>query len=218
MRNLEKQVKISKRIIERLTKYLKCLENFSSEDFISSEEMGMLLGVTAAQIRKDLSNFIPEFDFNIGIRGKGYQVKSLYQAIEKILGVNKKNNIIIVGAGKLGGALLLEGDFIKSGFEIVGVFDIAKNKIGKEYKGLKVRSINELEKLVQTQEVDIAVITECKPIAQDMADMVINAGVRSILNFTPMEIKVPKGIAISHIDLNGKLQELNFWKEKVKSI
>ncbi|MGL4308219.1 redox-sensing transcriptional repressor Rex [Cetobacterium sp. SF1] len=210
--------KVSKKIIERLTKYLKCLENFSLDDYISSEEMGGLLGITAAQIRKDFSNFIPDFQFNFGVRGKGYQVKSLAKALEQILGLHKENNIIIVGAGQLGGAILQEGDFIKNGFNVVGIFDIAKNKIGKEYRGIKVKSIYEIENLVKDIDVDIAVITESKPIAQEMADLIVSSGIKSILNFTPMEIKVPKNIAISHIDLNSKLQELNYWKEKVKNI
>ncbi|MGL6154630.1 MAG: redox-sensing transcriptional repressor Rex [Cetobacterium sp.] len=210
--------KVSKKIIERLTKYLKCLENFSLDDYISSEEMGGLLGITAAQIRKDFSNFIPDFQFNFGVRGKGYQVKSLAKALEQILGLHKENNIIIVGAGQLGGAILQEGDFIKNGFNVVGIFDIAKNKIGKEYRGIKVKSIYEIENLVKNIDVDIAVITESKPIAQEMADLIVSSGIKSILNFTPMEIKVPKNIAISHIDLNSKLQELNYWKEKVKNI
>ncbi|MCJ8342240.1 MAG: redox-sensing transcriptional repressor Rex [Cetobacterium sp.] len=215
---MERNNKISKKIIERLTKYLKCLGNFSPDDYISSEEMGGLLGVTAAQIRKDFSNFIPAFQYNFGIRGKGYHVKSLTEALSQILGLHKENNLIIVGAGNLGGAILQEGGFIKDGFNIVGIFDIAKNKIGKEYRGIKVKSVYEIENLVKDTEVDIAVITECNPIAQEMADLVINSGIKSILNFTPMELKVPKNVAISHIDINSKLQELNYWKEKVKNI
>lgn len=218
MKNLVKNSKVSKKIIERLTKYLRCLQTLSPTDFISSEEMGILLGVTAAQIRKDLSNFIPEFDCNIGIRGKGYQINVLAAALEKILGLHKENNVIIVGAGRLGGAILMDGDFIKNGFNVVGIFDIAKNKIGKEYKGLKVKSINELENLLEKTAVEIAILTECQPIAQDMIEIVVNAGIKSILNFTPTEVRVPKDVTIAHIDLNGKLQELNYWKEQVKTI
>lgn len=218
MKNLVKNSKVSKKIIERLTKYLRCLQTLSPTDFISSEEMGILLGVTAAQIRKDLSNFIPEFDCNIGIRGKGYQINVLAAALERILGLHKENNVIIVGAGRLGGAILMDGDFIKNGFNVVGIFDIAKNKIGKEYKGLKVKSINELENLLEKTAVEIAILTECQPIAQDMIEIVVNAGIKSILNFTPTEVRVPKDVTIAHIDLNGKLQELNYWKEQVKTI
>ncbi|MGL4425637.1 MAG: winged-helix domain-containing protein, partial [Cetobacterium sp.] len=131
MRATEKNDKISKKTIQRLTMYLKCLDNFSPTDYISSEEMGVLLGLTAAQIRKDFSNFIMNIESCIGIRGKGYNVKCLYEMIESILGINKQNNVIIVGAGKLGNAIFLEGDIEKPRFNIVGIFDITKSRIGK---------------------------------------------------------------------------------------
>lgn len=216
MKSLEKKEKISKKTIQRLTVYLKCLEKFAPEDYISSEEMGVLLGVTAAQIRKDFSNFIIDIESCIGIRGKGYNVKCLYEMIENILGINKQNNVIIVGAGKLGNAILLEGDIEKSRFNIVGVFDITKSRIGKEYKGIKISSVSDISKVAMEQKIDIAIITEVKSIAQQVTDVVVQAGVKAILNMTSIEIKVPKGVVIEHIDLNRKLQELNYWKEKVE--
>ncbi|WP_297487693.1 redox-sensing transcriptional repressor Rex [uncultured Cetobacterium sp.] len=216
MKNLEKKDKISKKTIQRLTIYLKCLEKFAPEDYISSEEMGVLLGVTAAQIRKDFSNFIVDIESCIGIRGKGYNVKCLYEMIENILGINKQNNVIIVGAGKLGNAILLEGDIEKSRFNIVGVFDITKSRIGKEYKGIKISSVSDIPKVAMDQKIDIAIITEVKSIAQQVTDIVVQSGIKAILNMTSIEIKVPKGVVIEHVDLNRKLQELNYWKEKVE--
>lgn len=216
MKSLEKREKISKKTIQRLTVYLKCLEKFSPEDYISSEEMGVLLGVTAAQIRKDFSNFIIDIESCIGIRGKGYNVKCLYEMIENILGINKQNNVIIVGAGKLGNAILLEGDIEKARFNIAGVFDITKSRIGKEYKGIKISSVSDISKVAMEQKIDIAIITEVKSIAQQVTDVVVQAGIKAILNMTSIEIKVPKGVVIEHVDLNRKLQELNYWKEKVE--
>lgn len=213
---MAKKEKISKKTIERLTLYLKCLERFSPEDYISSEEMGMLLGITAAKIRKDFSNFIVDIESFIGIRGKGYNVKSLHEMIENVLGINKTNNVIIVGAGKLGNAILLEGGIEKPRFNVIGVFDITKGRIGKEFKGVKISSVSEISKLAQEKKIDLAIITEVKSIAQQITDIVVQSGVKAILNLTTIEIKVPNGVIIEHVDFNRKLQELNYWKEKVE--
>ncbi|MGL4905041.1 MAG: redox-sensing transcriptional repressor Rex [Cetobacterium sp.] len=216
MRATEKNDKISKKTIQRLTMYLKCLDNFSPTDYISSEEMGVLLGLTAAQIRKDFSNFIMNIESCIGIRGKGYNVKCLYEMIESILGINKQNNVIIVGAGKLGNAIFLEGDIEKPRFNIVGIFDITKSRIGKEYKGIKISNVSDIPRIASEQKIDMAIITENKSIAQQVTDIVTQSGIKAILNMTSLEIKVPKDVVIEHIDLNRKLQELNYWKEKVE--
>ncbi|MDX8336247.1 MULTISPECIES: redox-sensing transcriptional repressor Rex [Cetobacterium] len=216
MKTSEKKEKISRKTIQRLTMYLKCLEKFSPDDYISSEEMGVLLGVTAAQIRKDFSSFITNIETCIGIRGKGYNVKCLYEMIENILGINKQNNVIIVGAGKLGNAILLEGDIEKPRFNIVGIFDITKSRIGKEYKGIKISSVSDIPKIASEQRIDMAIITENKSIAQQVTDIVTQSGIKAILNMTSLEIKVPRDVVIEHIDLNRKLQELNYWKEKAE--
>ncbi|MGL6065713.1 MAG: redox-sensing transcriptional repressor Rex [Cetobacterium sp.] len=216
MKTMEKTEKISKKTIQRLTMYLKCLDNFSPSDYISSEEMGVLLGLTAAQIRKDFSNFINNIDSCIGIRGKGYNVKCLYEMIENILGINKQNNVIIVGAGKLGNAIFLEGDIEKPRFNIVGIFDITKSRIGKEYKGIKISNVSDIPRIAAEQKIDMAIITENKSIAQQVTDIVTQSGIKAILNMTSLEIKVPKDVVIEHIDLNRKLQELNYWKKKVE--
>ena len=207
----EKRNGISSRVIERLTKYLRCLENLSPEDYISSEELAAKMGFTAAQIRKDLSNF-GEF----GIRGKGYQIRTLYSDIERILGVHKTNNIIIVGAGRLGGALVSEPEFTKESFNIIGVFDNSDTKIGTEMKGIKVRDIKEIPYFLQSKDrVDVAILTVPKKVAQQMVAILVEAGVKSILNFAPINLAVPDHIAIQNIDLYAKLQELNYWKEQL---
>lgn len=207
--------KISPRVIERLTRYLRCLESMSPDDYISSEEMADKMGLTAAQIRKDLSNFISEFGEGFGVRGKGYQVRILYSGIERILGVHKTNNIIIIGAGRLGSALLSEPEFTKESFNVIGIFDSAEHKVGREMSGLKIRDINELDYFLETKDrVDIAILTVPKSVVQDMADKLTGAGVKSLLNFAPLKIKVPDNVVVSNIDLYAKLQELNYWKEK----
>ena len=207
----EKRNGISSRVIERLTKYLRCLENLTPEDYISSEELANRMGFTAAQIRKDLSNF-GEF----GIRGKGYQIRSLHSDIERILGVHKTNNVIVIGAGRLGGALVSEPEFTKESFNIIGVFDNSDTKIGTEMRGIKVKDIKEIPYFLQSKDrVDVAILTVPKKVAQQMTTMLIESGVKSILNFAPIKLNVPDHIAVQNIDLYAKLQELNYWKEQV---
>ena len=130
---------ISVKVIERLTKYLRCLENLNQDEFISSDDLAGRMGFTPAQIRKDLSNF---GDF--GVRGKGYQVRTLHSDIEKILGVHKTNNIIIIGLGRLGNALFAEPEFTKESFNVVGLFDNSPSKIGTEINGLKIRDTKDI--------------------------------------------------------------------------
>lgn len=213
MRNEER---ISKKTIERLTLYLKCLDNFSDEEYISSEELGVLLGVTASQVRKDLSYFINSFDNFLGKRGKGYSVKNLKEILEKILGLNKKINVIIVGANSLSNGILEEANIDLQKFNIVGIFDIRKNKLESEHNGVKIFNISDIPRVVESKNVDIAIITEEEKMIQPVTDIVVKAGVSGIINMTSKEIKVPLNVIVEQIDINRKLQEINYWKEKVK--
>jgi len=207
----EKKTEISSRVIERLTKYLRYLEELSLEDYISSEELASKMGLTAAQIRKDLSNF-GEF----GVRGKGYQIRTLHSDIERILGVHKTNDVIVIGAGRLGGALVSEPEFTKESFNVIGIFDNSKEKIGKEIRGIKIKDINEIEYFLKTRDkVDVAILTTPKHVAQKITNTLVEAGVKSILNFAPINLKVSNDVAVENIDLYAKLQELNYWKEQV---
>lgn len=206
-----KDERISPKVIERLTKYLRCLENLNPEDYISSEELAEKMGFTAAQVRKDLSNF-GEF----GVRGKGYQVRTLYSDIEKILGVNKTNNVIIIGIGRLGTALFSESEFTKESFNIIGIFDNSENKIGKEVIGIKIKDIKELPYFVESRDkVDIAILTVPKNVAQELGEFLVKTGIKAILNFAPIKLNLGKNVVVENIDLYAKLQELNYWKEKI---
>lgn len=209
-----KEEKISPKVIERLTKYLRCLANLAPEDYISSEELADKMGYTAAQVRKDLSNF-GEF----GVRGKGYNVRALYKDIEKILGVHKNNNVVLIGVGRLGSALLMESEFTKESFNIIGVFDNDPNKIGKEFgHGITIKNITELPYYVikAEEQVDIAIMTVPKSVAQETADFIVKSGVKAILNFAPIKLDLPADVVVENIDLYAKMQELNYWKEKMK--
>lgn len=206
-----KEQKISPKVIERLTKYLRCLENLPQEDYISSEDLAEKMGFTAAQVRKDLSNF-GEF----GVRGKGYQVRTLHSDIEKILGVHKTNNVIIIGLGRLGSALFAEPEFTKESFNIVGLFDNSKDKIGSEINGIKIRDTKDLQYFIESKEgIETAILTVPKGAAQDITDTLVKYGIRAILNFAPIQLNVPDKVVVENIDLYAKLQELNYWKERV---
>lgn len=202
---------ISVKVIERLTKYLRCLENLNQDEFISSDDLAGRMGFTPAQIRKDLSNF---GDF--GVRGKGYQVRTLHSDIEKILGVHKTNNIIIIGLGRLGNALFAEPEFTKESFNVVGLFDNSPSKIGTEINGLKIRDTKDIPYFLETKEgVETAILAIPKAAAQEIATMLFKHGVKAILNFAPVPLDYDKEkYVVSNIDLYAKLQELNFWKEK----
>lgn len=201
--------KISPKVIERLTKYLRCLENFDPEDYVSSEELADNMQYTSAKVRKDLSNF-GEF----GVRGKGYQVKELYCHIEKVLGVNKTNKVIMVGIGRLGVALLSEPEFTKEGFKLVGLFDNSKEKIGNKINKLDIMDTQQLPAFVDEKKVTMAILTVPKKVAQETADYLVKSGIRAILNFAPLKLDVPPEVAVENIDLYAKLQELNYWREK----
>lgn len=206
-----KEQRISPKVIERLTKYLRCLENLPQEDYISSEDLAEKMGFTAAQVRKDLSNF-GEF----GVRGKGYQVRTLHSDIEKILGVHKTNNVIIIGLGRLGSALFSEPEFTKESFNIVGLFDNSENKIGNEINGIKIRDTKDLQYFIETKEgIETAILTVPKGAAQELTDILVKYGIRAILNFAPIQLDVPDKVVVENIDLYAKLQELNYWKERV---
>jgi len=203
--------KISPRVIERLTKYLRTLEQLSPEEYISSDDLAERMGYTAAQVRKDLSYF-GEF----GIRGKGYLVRTLYSDIEKILGVHKTNNLIIIGAGRLGTALFSEPEFTKESFNVSGIFDSSPQKVGTELAGIKIRSMEELPYFLETRDkIDIAILTVPKAVAEEVFETLVKLGVKAVLNFAPIQLEGPAGVAVENIDLYAKLQELNYWKEQV---
>lgn len=208
-----KNEKISPKVIERLTKYLRCLENFDMDDYISSKELAEMMNYTAAKVRKDLSNF-GEF----GVRGKGYNVRALHNDIENILGINKRNNVIVVGMGRLGTALTSEPEFTKDNFKIAGVFDNSPEKINTEINGFKVNDIKNIPDFIKDNDISMVILTVPKFVCQSVAEFLIKAGVRAILNFAPLKIDVPPEVVVENIDLYAKLQELNYWKEKKKNI
>jgi len=175
--------------------------------FISSRELGNLLGYKPSQIRKDLS-FFGQF----GKVGRGYEVKRLKNRLSNILGIQKKiRKVVIVGVGNLGSALLFYPGFQEHGFKIVTLFDNDPKKINTHKKGIHIESVSELPNVVCNQSIDIGIITVPAKSAQKIANLLIDSGIKAILNFAPVSLEVPKNIILKDVDLTVELESLAYY-------
>lgn len=199
--------KIPEATITRLSVYSRYLKDLEKKRVvtISSSEIAEGVGVSSAQVRKDLAYF-GEF----GTKGVGYNVKDLLSYIRKILGLNKTWNLILIGAGNLGSALVTYQEFKDRGFNIVGVFDNDLVKIGKQIADLKVLPVEDLPDIIEKYDVRIGIIAVPAKAAQSVADVLVKNGIKAILNFAPINIHLPKDIAIQNVDLSIKLEALTF--------
>lgn len=203
---------ISDRVVQRLTNYLSILKEVRKyEEGINSIELSKIMDTTSAQVRKDLSTF-GEF----GVRGKGYDIEKLIEIIEEILGINKVNDVIIVGHGKMGEMITSNSKVLGKGFKIVGVFDKDKKKIGEKILDLKmeIKNVEEVEDFIKnsSEAVETAILAVVKDQAQIAAEKLIRSGIKAILNMTTYKLELPKNIVVVDIDISAKLQELNFWR------
>ncbi len=202
-----KAFKIPEATVMRLSIYSRYLHQLmeEGEDTISSGEIANGVGVSSAQVRKDLAYF-GEF----GTRGVGYKVSELYCQLMKILGLDHRWNTIIVGAGKLGSALALYQGFSDRGFNICAILDVNPDIIGNTLGELEIKSLQELAALVLQHEIQIGVIAVPAAHAQDVTDQLLEAGVKAILNFSPRVLKVPPDIVLRNVDLSVNLEILSF--------
>ena len=202
-----KALKIPEATIVRLSVYSRFLEQADKKGIItiSSGEIAAGVGVSPAQVRKDLAYF-GEF----GTRGVGYNVKDLLKHTLKILGLNGKWTVVVVGAGNLGSALVSYRGFRERGFDITGVFDNDLTKIGKRLLNLEVMGTERLEQVINDNDVKIGILTVPASAAQDAANLLINAGVKAILNFAPTVLSVPEDVEVRDIDLSTRLEILTF--------
>lgn len=191
----------------RLSVYSRYLHQLMEErtETVSSGDIARGVGVSSAQVRKDLAYF-GEF----GTRGVGYKVDELYGHLTKILGLDKNWNVVIVGAGKLGSALARYQGFLDRGFNISAVLDVDENKIGTTKDGLMVEPFEILEKRIKENNINIGVITVPAGAAQEVTDQLVNAGVKAILNFSPRVLKVPSGVILRNVDLSVNMEVLSF--------
>lgn len=198
---------ISKAVIKRLPRYYRYLGELLENDVvrISSKELSEKMNVTASQIRQDLNNF-----GGFGQQGYGYNVEYLYTEIGKILGLDKRYSVIIIGAGNLGQALANYTDFERRGFYISGIFDVNPRLIGNSIRGIEIRLIDELETFIKKNPVNIAALTLPKTKAPQIAAELVQLGVRAIWNFAPTDLNLPKDVMVENVHLAESLMRLSY--------
>jgi redox-sensing transcriptional repressor len=201
-------VKIPDIIITRLPVYLRALQRMADNGIktTSSQELGERVGISAAQIRKDISQF-GEF----GKQGTGYSIDYLLDKLREILKVDRMWDVIIVGAGDMGHALARYQGFANRGFNVVMIFDNDKNKVGQKIGEFTIEDTENLAEKVKAANIKIAMLTIPASVAQGIADTLIEAGVRAILNYAPISLNVPKNVKVQHIDPATHLQRMTYY-------
>lgn len=201
-----KKENISKAVIKRLPKYQRyLLELYKNKvERISSKELSAKIGFSASQIRQDLNCF---GDF--GQQGYGYNVEGLYKEVSNILGLNKAYNIIVVGCGNIGQAVINYDNFRKLGFEINGIFDKNPRLVGLKIRDKEVMDIERLEDFLEEYNVQIGIICVNKENAQKVCDKLIEGNVKGIWNFAPADLVVPPGIRVENVHLSDSLLTLS---------
>lgn len=200
--------------LNRLPLYLRVLSELERKKiaFVSSRQLAELVGTNSAQVRKDLS-FLGE----LGVRGLGYEVTHLKLEISRFLGLEKSKQVVVVGVGRLGSALIGYEGFKKKGFCIIGAFDIDEKKIGQVFSGIEVQPLDELKKFVSRQgTIDIGIIAVPASSAQIAGELLLEAGVKSILNFAPAPLDLNNKIPIRHVDLSVEMQILSYYLSRGK--
>jgi redox-sensing transcriptional repressor len=202
-----KAIKIPEATVTRLSVYSRFLKRLDKKGVstISSGEIAEGVGVSPAQVRKDLAYF-GEF----GTRGVGYNVKDLIRYTIKILGLTEPWNLIMVGAGNMGSALVTYGEFKDRGFNIVSVFENDLTKIGKRISDIEVLPMERIPEAVKEYGVRIGIIAVPARAAQEVADLYVEHGLEAILNFAPISLNVPPHIEVRNVDLSVKLEILTF--------
>lgn len=198
--------KISESAVRRLSLYLRLLRGIAGEqELISSQELAEQSGSTSAQVRKDLSLF-----GSFGQRGRGYSVPELIDTLERILGLERRWRVAVVGVGKLGSALLGYRELSERGFDIVAAFDVDAEKVGTELNGIDIRSIDSLPRVVRERGVEIGIIATPSEEAEGIASCLADAGVSAVLSFAPIELGARDPMVVRTMDLALELEGLTF--------
>ncbi|TVP46251.1 MAG: redox-sensing transcriptional repressor Rex [Gemmatimonadales bacterium] len=197
---------VSESTVRRLSLYLRTLERLSTEGtvMVSSEALAERAGTTGAQVRKDLSSF-----GSFGTRGRGYGVDPLHARIREILGLTRPWQVALVGAGRIGSALHAYPHFRDRGFRIVAILDMDPAKIGGAWEGTPIRDVGELEAVVGAESVEIVILAVPASAAQPLAERAAAAGVRGILNFAPVRLRLPEGVEVNNVNLAVELEALS---------
>lgn len=197
---------LSRATVARLPQYLRLLEDIESGDTISSDLLAEGAGVNAANVRRDLS----DLGFQ-GTRGVGYSVPNLRDRIRRELGIDRRRKVAIVGAGNLGTALARYGGLAKRGFDVVAIYDVADDRIGVMIGDVEVQDLAEMPGDCREGLFDMAIIAVPARAAQSVAEGLVEAGVKSLLNFAPVRVSVPEEIPVRQVDLSTELQILSYY-------
>ena len=199
--------KIAQSTVRRLSLYLRFLEHSHGQGHttISSADLARRGGTTSAQVRKDLSFF-----GSFGKRGLGYPVSELAARLRDILGLRRTYRVVVIGAGRIGGALVQYPGFRQRGFNVAAIYDSDPKKVGARWNGLVVRDVDHLEPDLKREPSDIAIVVTPADAAQDVADRLVHAGVKAILNFAPVQLAVPNDVVVKSVNMALELETLSF--------
>ncbi len=205
---MAKRGKISDAVIRRLPKYYRYLGDLlkNGVNRVSSNELSRLTGFTASQIRQDLNNF-----GGFGQQGYGYDAKNLRDEIGRIMGIDHKYKVIIVGAGNIGQAVANYAGFYEEGFEVKALFDKNPKLLGLRIRDHEIMDIDELPSYIDEHHIDIGVICTPKEVSQEVADILTSSGIKAIWNFAPTDIKVADDVAIEDVHMNESLYTLAYY-------
>lgn len=198
-------------VIGRLPIYLRALNRLAAEghEITSSHELGQRLGISSAQIRKDLSHF-----GGFGKQGTGYQIEYLQEKLRKVLNIDREWEVALVGVGDLGKAIAHYRGFADRGFHIACLFDSAPDKIGQQVGDFTVRPLSELKETIEAGNIKLAMVAVPAEYAQDVANMLVDAGVKGILNYAPINLSVPPKVQVQYIDPVVGLQRMTYYLEE----
>lgn len=199
--------KISQAVISRLPRYLRYLGDLKDEgvERISSHDLSIRMHVTASQIRQDFNHF-----GGFGQQGYGYNVGYLYDEIGKILGLDHKHSMVIIGAGNLGQALANYMNFEKRGFFVKGIFDRNEEVIGKKVRNLEIQDISDLESFITDNQIEIAVLTLPKAGATEISKILVRSGITAIWNFAHVDLELPDNVIVENVHLSESLMKLSY--------
>lgn len=199
--------RVSDSTIRRLSHYLRALERLERDGVptVSSEELAGRGGTTAAHVRKDLSQF-----GSFGKRGLGYKVPELAARLRGILGLDSRWRVALIGAGRIGSALFEYPNFAARGFDVVAILDSDPDKIGRRWGSLRIRPVEELEQAVREMGLSLAILAVPAEAAQELADRAVSAGVRGLMNFATVQLRVPPHVALTDVNLVLELEALSF--------
>jgi redox-sensing transcriptional repressor len=199
--------KLSRASVQRFSLYLRHLERWNAEglQIVSSSQLGDALGINDAQVRKDLA-----YLGNLGQPGIGYYTQEVITVLRHRLGVDRKWSAVVIGVGNLARALLRYGGFTQQGFQFVALFDADPQKIGQTVEGLVVHAPDKLAAVIAQTQAELAVVAVPADRAQQVADALVAAGIKGILNFAPVMLKLPNHVSLIAVDLAVQLEQLAF--------